>query len=157
MSYRRLVLLLTVPIVGCASGTGGGSALYRRDVGMASRADAVDIAVRVARQHSYEVANVDTAREVHVQTEWLKRPPFTDETSLGVAEAETRMLVIARPRGETAIGTNYAVSVTVENRLRLPGSASWNESLNTPMFTAYADRITSELKQLFTNIGVRRY
>ena len=155
MPYRRLVLLLSMPMLACASG--GGSARYRRDVGTASRADAVDIAVRVARQHSYEVAAVDTAREVQVQTEWRKRPPFSDETSLGVAEAESRMLVIARPRGETAIGTNYAVSVTVENRLRLPGSPSWNESINTPMFTAYADRITNELKQLFTNIGVRRY
>ena len=65
--------------------------------------------------------------------------------------------MIARPRGETKIGTNYAVTVTVENRLRVPGSTSWSEALNTAMFTAYADRISNELKQLFTNIGVRRY
>jgi hypothetical protein len=156
MTYRGLVSFLVVAFAACAS-SGGGTALYRRDVGMASRSDAVEIAVRVARQNNFEVASVDTAREVQIQTEWLKRPPFSDERSAGVADAESRLRVIARPRGETKIGTNYSVSVTVENRLRLDGSPSWSEALNTPMFTAYADRISNELKQLFTNIGVRRY
>jgi len=152
---RQSGLFLVLLLQACASG--GGTALYRRDVGQASRADAVAIAVRVARQHNYEVASVDTLREVQIYTEWLKRPPFSDETSYGIAEAESRMVVIARPRGETAIGTTYSVNVNIENRLRLQGSNSWNESLNTPMFVAYADKISNDLKQLFTNIGVRRY
>jgi hypothetical protein len=155
MLYRGLLSALWPLIAACASGAG--TALYRRDVGTATRADAVDIAVRIARQNNYEVAAVDTLRGIQILTEWLKRPPFSDETSRGVAEAESRMLVVARPRSETTIGTNYAVSVTVENRLRLDGSTSWNESLNTPMFTAYADRISNAMKQLITNIGVRRY
>ena len=152
-------LLLSVLLVGACASAGGpaGTALYRRDVGGASKSDAVTIATRVARQHNYEIAGIDSLREIQIQTEWLKRPPFTDETTQGIAEAESRLVVTARPRGQTTIGTNYSVTVTVENRLRLPNSPSWNESLNTPMFTAYADRITNDLKQLITNIGVRRY
>jgi hypothetical protein len=152
---RRLISSMFL-IAACAS-AGGGTALYRRDVGAASRTDAVALATRVAQQHNFELAGIDTVNEVQIQTEWLKRPPFTDETALGVAEAESRLLVIARPRGLTAIGANYSVNITVENRLRLQGSNSWSESMNTPMFTAYADRISNDLKQLITNIGVRKY
>ena len=47
--------------------------------------------------------------------------------------------------------------LTVENRLRVQGTSAWNESLNTAMFKAYADRIATTMKEWFTNIGTRVY
>jgi hypothetical protein len=155
MSLRRITPLLVLLCTACASG--GGSALFRRDLGNASGPDAVAVALRVAQQYSYQIANVDSLRGIRIETEWLKRKPFSDEEAFGIEDAETRLLIVARPRGTTLIGNNYSVNLTVENRLRVQGSSAWNESLNTDMFNAYAGKIAAELKQLYTNIGVRKY
>jgi hypothetical protein len=155
MKSQSIVFISVFVLGACASG--GGSALYRRDVGNASGRDAMTIIERVAHQYSYRIENVDTLKDIRVETEWLKRRPFEDETSLGIADAESRLLVVARPRGQTVLGTSYSVTLMVENRLLVQGSASWNESLNTPMFKAYADRIAGAMKQWFTNIGTRVY
>jgi hypothetical protein len=139
----------------CASGAG--SALYRKEVGTASGRDALRVIQSVAEQYTYEIESVDTTRDVRVETEWLKRRPFSDETAMGIEDAETRLLVVGRPRGSSTLGTSYSVMLTVENRLRVQGGASWSESLNTPMFKAYADRIANAMKEWFTNIGTRVY
>jgi hypothetical protein len=155
MRLRYVFAAALLVVTACASGAG--SALFRREVGNASGLDALNIAQRVAQQYTYQIESVDTLRDIRVETEWLKRRPFEDETAAGIDDAESRLLIVARPRGQTVLGTNYSVILTVENRLRVQGSSAWNESLNTPMFTAYADKIAAEMKQLFTNIGVRRY
>jgi hypothetical protein len=150
-----LVLVGVFTLNACASGAG--SALYRKEVGTASGRDALRVIQSVAQQYTYEIELADTTREVRVETEWLKRRPFEDESSMGIEDAESRLLVVGRPRGTSALGTSYSVMLTVENRLRVQGSAAWNESLNTPMFKAYADRIANTMKEWFTNIGTRVY
>ena len=150
-----LVLVGVFTLNACASGAG--SALYRKDVGIASGRDALRVIQSVAQQYTYEIESADTTREVRVETEWLKRRPFEDESALGIEDAETRLLVVGRPRGTSALGTSYSVMLTVENRLRVQGTAAWNESLNTAMFKAYADRIANTMKEWFTNIGTRVY
>ena len=155
MSYRKLAPL--VLLLGTACASGGGSALFRRDLGNASGPDALAVAMRVAQQYSYQIANVDSLKAIRIETEWQKRKPFDDEAAFGIQDAESRLLIVARPRGNTMIGSNYSVNLTVENRLRVQGESSWNESLNTEMFNAYAEKIALDLKQLYTNIGVRRY
>ena len=155
MSNRRLAPVLFLLCAACA--TGGGSALFRRDLGNASGPDALTIALRVAQQYSYQIAHVDSLKDIRIETEWQKRKPFNDEAAYGIEDAETRLLIVARPRGNTMIGNNYSVNLTVENRLRVQGTSSWNESLNTEMFNAYADKIAAEMKEIYTNIGVRKY
>ncbi len=139
----------------CASGAG--SALYRKEVGTASGRDALRVIESVAQQYTYQIESSDTTREVRVETEWLKRRPFGDESAMGIEDAETRLVAVGRPRGTSALGVNYSVILTVENRLRVQGSMAWNESLNTAMFKAYADRIANTMKEWFTNIGTRVY
>ena len=139
----------------CASGAG--SALYRKEVGSASGRDALRVIESVAQQYTYQIEAVDTTRDIRVETEWLKRRPFEDESAMGIEDAETRLTVVGRPRGSTVLGTNYSVMLTVENRLRVQGTSAWNESLNTAMFKAYADRIATTMKEWFTNIGTRVY
>jgi hypothetical protein len=155
MLVRILGLALIAATTACASG--GGSALFRKDVGNGSGPDVLRITRNVLEQYSYEIAQSDTINGIRIETEWRKRQPFSDESALGIQDAESRILINARPRGQTVLGANYSVNVTVENRLRVQGTSSWNESLNTAMFTAYATKITDQMKQLFTNVGVRVY
>jgi hypothetical protein len=155
MRYGWLVLLGAFSLNACASGAG--SALYRKEVGTASGRDALRVIQSVAQQYTYEIESVDTTRDVRVETEWLKRRPFEDESAMGIEDAETRLMIVGRPRGSSVLGTSYSVMLTVENRLRVQGSAAWNESLNTAMFKAYADRIANTMKEWFTNIGTRVY
>ena len=154
---RRTWLIPASLLVFNACASGAGSALYRKEVGTASGRDALRVIESVAQQYTYEIESVDTTSQVRVETEWLKRRPFEDETALGIEDAETRLMVVGRPRGSSTLGTAYSVMLTVENRLRVQGGASWNESLNTPMFKAYADRIANAMKEWFTNIGTRVY
>ena len=155
MRFRSLLPLSMLLLAGCASG--GGSALYRTEVGTASGPDALTIVQRVAEQYTYRIENVDSLRDIRIETEWLKRRPLEDESALGIEDAESRLVAIARPRGTNVLGTSYSVVLQVENRLRVQGTATWNESMNTPMFKAYADRIANAMKEWFRNIGVRRY
>jgi hypothetical protein len=155
MRQTWLVPACLLVLNACASG--GGSALYRKEVGIASGRDALRVIQSVAQQYTYEIESADTTREVRVETEWLKRRPFEDESALGIEDAESRLIVVGRPRGSNALGTSYSVMLTVENRLRAQGMSTWSESLNTAMFKAYADRIANTMKEWFTNIGTRVY
>jgi hypothetical protein len=155
MRLAWLIVVGAVSLSACASGAG--SALYRKEVGTASGRDALRVIESVAQQYTYQIEAVDTTRDIRVETEWLKRRPFADESALGIEDAESRLLVVGRPRGTSTLGTNYSVMLTVENRLRVQGTTAWNESLNTAMFKTYADRIANTMKEWFTNIGVRVY
>ena len=155
MRHRWLIPVCSLLLGACASGAG--SALYRKDVGIASQRDAIRISENIVGQYTYRVESIDTTRGLRIETEWLKRRPFEDESSLGIEDAESRLLIVGRPRGTSALGTAYSVNLTVENRLRVQGTATWNESLNTPMFKAYADRIANAMTEWFRNIGTRVY
>ena len=156
MARRVLFLMLLIVIGACASGRGG-SALYRRDVGTASGLDALSIGRQIMDRYAYEIETLDTIPDIRVVTHWKQRRPFQDEAELGITAAESRMIISGRHRGQTEMGSFYAVTVTLENRVRVPSSPDWNESTNTPMFRAHADEITNEYRRLITNIGVRRY
>jgi hypothetical protein len=154
----RILSILGVAAVvfACASG-GGGSAVYRRDVGNASFVDAVDRSSLILTRHHYEVLSLDSIPFLRIETHWRPRPPFDDEVGMGVTQAETRVIVTARVRGETEMGSVYNVQLQVENRVRAGGVPDWNERTNTPMFRTYADEIVQDLRQEFLNIGVRRF
>ena len=75
MSKRKLAPVLLLLCAACRSG--GGSALFRRDLGNASGPDALTLAMRVAQQYSYQIAHVDSLKDIRIETEWQKRRPFT--------------------------------------------------------------------------------
>ena len=154
---RRNVLLLFVLLFAAACASGGGSALYRREVGTASLSDSYHIGLQIVNRYGYEIEEQDTVLEVRIQTHWKKRRPFNDEMELGITDAENRIIINGRNRGQTELGANYSINVTLENRVRVAGGVDWNETTNTPMFVRYADELTTEYRRLVTNIGVRRY
>jgi hypothetical protein len=77
-------------------------------------------------------------------TLWGVRQPFDDERALGATSAESRIIVRARPRSREA--NIYAVTIVVENRLRMEGG-EWAELPATSEFSAYARSIASELSR----------
>ena len=159
---RRAVLFVCVCLgvlaAACASsGRGGGSALYRREIGNASFLDAMSLGTRIVQQFQYEVFQVDTtAGEISILTHWKARRPYSDELALGVTTGESRLHIVGRERGQNDLCKFYNVNLTLENRLRVAGSADWNESTNTPMFTQRADELVAEFRRQLSNIGVRR-
>jgi hypothetical protein len=156
MRSRFLFLTLFVITLGaCASG--GGSALYRRDVGNASLTDAMDRSELILARNQYEIEATDSIPFIRIETRWRPRAPFQDELALGITSAESRVIVTGRVRGETEVGSVYNVQLVVENRVRVAGGPEWNLNTNTAMFRGYADVMAEQLKTEFTNIGVRRF
>jgi hypothetical protein len=158
MKLRRLALfaLLLLPVA-CASGGRGESAAYRRDLGNASASDTWDFSHRIINRYQYDVLSQDSVSEIRIETHWKSRRPFADELSLGVTAAESRLVIVARPRGQSELGAVYNNNLSVDNRIRLAGGTEWNEVTNTALFRQYADEIVSEFKREIQNVGVRRY
>src|SRR5687768_15968443 len=137
---RRAVLFLCLLVAACASArTGGGSALYRREVGNATPSDAMRIGLRIVQQFQYEVFQVDTITELNILTHWKPRRPLADELALGVTSAESRLNIIGRLLGQNDICRFYNILLTLENRLRVPGSADCYLSPNTSLFTQHGE------------------
>lgn len=155
MVRQLSVFAVLAAVLACASGSG--SALYRREVGNASFIDAVDRSSLILTRHHYEIVQLDSIPFLRIETRWRPRPPFDDELGMGVTQAESRVIVIARVRGETEMGSIYNIQLQVENRVRAGGVPDWNERTNTPMFREYADRIVQDFRQELLNIGVRRF
>lgn len=150
-------LALLVLVAGACAGTKGGAPLFRREIGQASGPDTRRLAEQIVDRYGYMVDTADEAPEIRLLTHWRPRLPFEDERSAGVTSAESRMLIVARQRSVTELGVYYNITFTMENRVGLAGDPTWNASLNTPMFRAYAEGIASDFRQLVANIGVRTY
>jgi hypothetical protein len=156
LSSLLAATLLVLGAAGCAS-TPGGTPLYRREIGQAAGPDAKRLAEQVIERHGYQVDTYEETPEIRILTHWRHRLPFEDEQAGGITAAETRILVVARPRSHTELGTYYNIFFTMENRVGKAGDPAWDSTLDTPMFRAYADGIADDLRQLVANIGVRTY
>jgi hypothetical protein len=160
MKHRNLLrlalLVMATSLAACAGGRAG-MTVFQRDVGNASGNDAVSRALVVIGRNHFEVAQQDSTPFIRIETHWRSRTPFRDEQALGVTSAESRVIIIARPRAESEFATTYNVRLMMENRVRVAGGAEWNETLSTPEFRQFADKMAEELRREYVNIGVRAY
>lgn len=141
---------------GCSSGSGTGS-MYRADLGTASEPDARTIVERTFHHFQYEVVRLDPPPNFRFESNWRTRDPFVDEKLLGVLEAESRLVVTGRHRLETMGGSEFAMQITVENRVRRTAGEEWEESVFTDDFRDYSREIADRLAHDLRVIGVRRY
>lgn len=147
------VLLLAVILTACASAGGGGRAAVTQTVGTAARGDLDSTLRMVLSRNQYVLERETLETNMTYETRWRLRQPFDDERALGATQAESRIIVRARPRSRE--GNNYTVTMTVENRIRT-GDAEWVQVPATEQFSAYARELTSELeRELATGIRVR--
>jgi hypothetical protein len=148
-------VLLMLTFVACAStgGSAGGAASVSSSVGTAPRAE-LDNTVRVILTRNLYVLERELLEtNMLYETRWRVRQPFDDERALGATSAESRIIVRARPRSREA--NIYAVTIVVENRLRME-DGEWAELPATSEFSAYARSIASELsRELAQGIRVR--
>jgi hypothetical protein len=155
---RRAVLLLVgLVLLGACAGGGRVAPVYQRDIGNASRADLLSRAMLILTRFHYEVHHQELDPEIRIETHWRERPPFADEQVLGITHGENKVTVLGRVRGEAMDASVYHIRMVVENRVRVAGGIDWNETVQTPMFRAYADSMTVEFRREISNIGVRAY
>ncbi|MGH7467183.1 MAG: hypothetical protein ACRENP_04275 [Longimicrobiales bacterium] len=157
MKHRNVAILTVAAFAACASGGGRGSAVYQREIGNASATDAVSRALLILSRNHFEVYQQEAAPFIRIETHWRTRRPFTDEVALGITNAESRVIVTARVRGETDVGSVYSVRMAVENRVKVGENMEWNDRTNTPMFRKFAEEMTGQFRTELINIGVRRY
>jgi uncharacterized protein YcfL len=154
---RHIWKVAVVALLLVACGSAGGSALFRREVGTASGPDALERGALVLKQFHYEVVREEQTPNLMLETNWLARSVFADEQELGISDAESRVIINGRQRVDTLLGSVYAMSIVVENRVRHAGSDAWVETVNTPMFAGYAESIAKRLEEELRTIGVRRF
>jgi hypothetical protein len=157
---RTLFVMCLVAISGCSGAMQANNAAtatrFERGLGMASARDVMDKTSKVIRQHQFEVFRSENPPNLYLETHWRTRAPFEDEERVGVVAAQTRVIMRAQQRGTSTLADFYSVDLTIENRVqRMGGGDTWDATLATPQYVAYANRITQDLKDEL-NIGVRR-
>jgi hypothetical protein len=156
---NKSILLLASVLAACSAATTanapGTATRFERGLGVASARDVMDKTVKVIRQHQFEVFRTENPPNLYLETHWRSRAPFDDEQMQGVTAAQTRVIMRAAPRGTSTLAEFYSVDLTIENKVQRGGSETWDATLATPQYIAYANRITQDLRDEL-NIGVRR-
>lgn len=146
-------LALLVMLVGACASTGGGRSEVTRSVGTSSRGELDQTVRTILTRNLYVIEREQLETNMLYETRWQVRQPFEDERAQGATQAESRIIVRARPRSREA--NIYTVSVTFENRIRT-GDGEWVDLPATPDFTKYAQDIAGELsRELAQGIRVR--
>ena len=152
-AMRGTVALLAVAMLAACASTGGGRAAVTRSLGTAPRGDLDSTLRTVLSRNQYVLERELLETNMLYETRWRVRQPFDDERSLGAVQAESRIIVRARPRSREA--NIYTVTMTVENRVRT-GDAEWVQIPATAQFSAYAEELANELeRELVQGIRVR--
>jgi hypothetical protein len=150
-------LLPALLCAACASvGPEANRARFQRNVGLASPQYARALALRIITQYGFVVEQEEGVPAMVIQTRWKQRAPFADEEALGIASAQNRMIVHARPRSATNNALTYSVDVVIENRVQLIGSDAWTEASATPEYERWTNRIVTDFTRELNVGGVRR-
>ena len=157
--YGIIAVCTATLLAACASaGQNAGVATatrLERSIGVGSPNDVRDRSLKVIRMHLYELLREEGPPNIYFETRWRDRAPFADEAAMGIAKAQTRVIVRATPRSSASIGDVYSVDLTIENRVQRTDNATWDPTVATPMYGEYVNRIVQDLKNEL-QIGVRR-
>ncbi|MEX0892582.1 MAG: hypothetical protein WEB88_10465 [Gemmatimonadota bacterium] len=155
-TMERLPLLAALLIVGgCSAATGSRSAAFERDVGVGSQSDVVEQVRITMQKYQFQIQQRSEAPPLFWETQWRARAPFPDEQELGVSNAQVRLLIRARERTTAStLGPVLAVRVTVENRVQMLGSDSWDQTLVTDTFREWAAELAQDLRTRL-DVGIR--
>ncbi len=151
---RALLPAAILVAVACASSGaretgGGGISIYQKQVGKATRGDLARKSRLIFDRYRFTMAREDSSvSQQFLQSRWEGRFPLQDELDSGVVEVQTRLTVRARARGAGSRGVadTRVVQLTIENMVRMAPDATWRRGFMTPMFLAYAKRITEDLR-----------
>lgn len=154
IKFRYVFMLLMAGglLAGCSgsnTGGGGGSDVYRQNLGTADRITLVEgtrdaLLVRYGFQLEREVTS---SEDVRFETEWKEESSLEDERAAGYTHARTRITITARPRNRsTSVAQSYAVRFVAETEVREIGSEVWQSVPMTPMRLDYIRQISTFLK-----------
>jgi hypothetical protein len=158
MRRAVMAILAVVLVAGCAGSRGSASvAHFARGIGVATGPEAVAKSHQVLSLHQFEIEREEELPSLYIETRWRNRTPFEDESALGVEAAQVRALVRGRSRSPTSsMGELYTVDMTIEQRVRVRGTAEWAHVTATDSARAFAARIVEDLRREL-DVGVRRF
>jgi hypothetical protein len=130
--------------------------VFEWNVGTATGRDAYDKAMKIIRQHQFVIEREIAGPTIYIETRWRDRMPFADEQALGFRAIQNRLVVRGNPRSGSSLGPLYGVRFTIENRVQIGDSNDWIETVFTPQFRDYAQRISDDLRREL-DVAVRRY
>lgn len=89
----------------------------------------------------------ESSTRLYFETEWEDRAPFEDERERGIEAAQTRVIVIARPRAGANRGsaTLARVHVRMETEVRTGAEPGWRWRPPSASAQAFAEEPASDL------------
>lgn len=140
-------------ILGCAATSPTTKYTFNKNLGRCYDDDFIKVAERVLFKNNYEIfeSAIDRSNIIHIETYWKPRMPFSDESSLGITEVESRIILQAtRRRGKD--GEWFTASFRGESQMRIGKKGDWEKSALTndssDYFLDIADDIRLSLKKL---------
>jgi hypothetical protein len=158
MKKTATATLSLLLVLGCAAPLSSrpDQLIFEWNVGTATGRDAYEKATKIIREHQFVIEREVAGPSLYIETRWRDRTPFPDEVALGFHAIQNRLVVRGTPRSGSSLGPLYAVSFTIENRVRIVDGGAWNDNVFTPQFRDYAQRISDDLRREL-DVAVRRY
>lgn len=153
-----VIILFGIPAAaGCASlAEQGDPSTFRQDVGTSTRHDVLQESERLLLASGFQVRRQDTDPRIFIETHWRDRAPFQDEEESGVVDAQSRIVIVARPRTSTGLGELYAVEMQVENRVRRLEDRNWVSLAASAQYREWAGQLVRQLRSRL-DTGVRTF
>jgi hypothetical protein len=143
-----------------ACATGGGvtanQSRFERDVGVGTAEQVYEKAMRLVTLHQFDVERETRESGLYIETRWLPRLPFEDERAMGIATAQSRLIIRANLRNTTELGELYAANLVVETRVQTRDSQEWSYAVATPRYREWAQKLADDLRREL-DVGVRRF
>lgn len=133
--------------------------VFTTRIGTATSYDFKETVSRLLNRYQYDVVRFEqTNDQIYIETYWRYRFPFEDEINLGVADAETRFIINARPRKRSYLSSSdlWVVQFQGENQVRLGNSDAWVNAPMTNMAMSYFNKFADDLKIEFYT-GLRKF
>ncbi|NIR52085.1 hypothetical protein GWO43_26195 [candidate division KSB1 bacterium] len=156
ISLTFVVVLLTL-FLGCAgssASSGGGSKIYRANLGIATFSGLRDQTQRLlVNKHHYIIQYFDESTDrFYVETEWKDRSPFADEVQQGVLQARSRVILEGRPRIHAGRSSKLKIKFRGENLLLFSDSGQWERGHMSKQARENFKELANELKHRFSTM-----
>jgi len=128
------------------------ASLYRADLGMAWVNDVLAKVPFVLQQrYNYDFRTTRAEQsDVYIETEWLIRPAFPDESAVGITKAKMRIILTGQHRGRASPTIASAIRTSLQLRFEyavtFAGSEEWTAHPFGDTMRAYVKRLENELK-----------
>lgn len=144
---KLLIAVLMSMIIGCAGNSPDQYRDFRTSAGEANESMISGQVQKIIDLYQYEIVRFEESNISKVwETAWKARVPFDDERSLGILDAQTKIIIQARPKSRSGASPVYRVYINAQNMVRLEAGDEWIRIPNTKQYSAYIREMASTLR-----------